>query len=484
MVLEEIIAKDPTGPKGVEAKGQLARLRLAEGRIDDATKLVTEILAANPKDMNATQLQGLIALEKQDGLKAVNDFRIITQDQPQNPEAWLLLARANLVNNEPEQAKDNAKKALTLKPDYQDARVFLYSLYLRAKDYDGAIETIKSYLRSNEKDISNLSLLGEAYLLKGDPGQAQSTFQKIVTLEPQNPLGYYKLGLLSRQQKQPDQALKYFGSALTQQPDYLPALRQIVAIHLEQKHPDAAMAAVRQALAQRPKNSPYHQMLGELLLLQKQPKEAETALEEAISLNPRNAQAVRLIIIAYLQQSDPEQADRQLEEKVANPAAPAYFSLVLATLYERQNKFDKAIDIYNTLLKKDLFPAITRNNLAYLLVEHSPTPENIERAAKLASEALEEYPDDPGILDTMGWVLCKKGDLARGKTYLEKATGASAKVTPMVNYHLGWCAAKLGDVATARESLQKALDFKGEFSMRAEAEKLLASLPAPSKAAK
>ena len=125
----------------MQAKDELARLKLSQGRIDEAEKLANEVLKENPKDMAATEIRGIIALNKKDGLTAVNSFRILAQDKPQDARTWLLLAQAHLVNKESEQARENAKKALQIKPDYPEARKFLYGMYLQDKDYDGLINT-------------------------------------------------------------------------------------------------------------------------------------------------------------------------------------------------------------------------------------------------------------------------------------------------------------------------------------------------------
>jgi predicted Zn-dependent protease len=216
-------------------------------------------------------------------------------------------------------------------------------------------------------------------------------------------------------------------------------------------------------------------MLGEVLLVQKQPKAAVAALEEAINLNPGQVSALRLLTIAYLQESDPTQAVRQLEQKVSDPKTPPVFSLVLASLYERQHKYDQAIGLYNTLLERNLYTTLARNNLAYLLAEHQPTPENLARALKLSTETLEDNPEEPSFLDTQGWILCKQGNFAKGKPFLEKALDHSPG-QPALLYHLGWCTSKLGETQAAREALQKALASKSEFADRQDAEKLLKSL--------
>jgi Tfp pilus assembly protein PilF len=200
-------------------------------------------------------------------------------------------------------------------------------------------------------------------------------------------------------------------------------------------------------------------MLGELLLVQKQPQAAVAPLEEALNLNPRQVSALQLLALAYQQMPDADQALRQLEAKVGDPKSSPIFSLVLATVYERQQKFDQAINLYNSLLARNLFTSLARNNLAYLMAEHQPTADNLARAQKLSAETLEDNPEEPSFLDTMGWILCKQEKYAQAKTYLEKASERSPN-QPAMLYHLAWCEAKLGETAAARAALQKALDSK------------------------
>jgi tetratricopeptide (TPR) repeat protein len=234
---------------------------------------------------------------------------------------------------------------------------------------------------------------------------------------------------------------------------------------------------VRQTLARSPKNPQLHQTLGELLIIQKQPQAAIAPLEAAIALNPRQTSTLQLLALAYQQMPDREKALQQLEEKVADPKASPLFALVLGTIYEQEHKYDKAINLYNSLLARNLFTPLASNNQAYLIAEYEPTPENLARAQKLISQALEDYPEEPSFLDTLGWVLCKQGNYVEAKTNLEKALEHARNNQPAILYHLSWCQAKLGEVAAARENLEKALDRKGKFPQREEAQKLLDSLP-------
>jgi tetratricopeptide (TPR) repeat protein len=478
--LKDIADNNPTGPIGLRAKGEMAVLYLALGRQDETEKLVGEILKENPKDMTALKLQGLTALTKKDGLKAVGDFRILTQDQPENPENWLLLARAHQINKDTQLSKEAAKKALEIKPNYMEARSFLYSIYIQDKDYDELIKLIKDYLRGNDKDVANWGALGDVYVIKGDDKEARKAFQKMIDLDPKDPKGYIKMAWLSRKNKQPGEAARYLDMALQQNPNDHQALRLLVALYEEQKQPAKALETARAAVAKAPKNPEMQQILGEVYLIQKQPEAAATALEEALTLNPNDSQALGLLIRAYLGMSDKAKAMQQLTQKAEDPKAPVFYAMALAQIYEHQRQGDKAIALYNHLLERPMSPAVIKNNLAYLLAEYQPTPENLARAQKMASEILDNNPEDPRLLDTLGWIYCKEKKYPEAKKYLERAVEKSPK-HPVLQYHLGFCAAQLGDTVLARSSLEKALAFKGNFPEREEAQKLLQGLPASGK---
>ena len=137
--------------------------------------------------------------------------------------------------------------------------------------------------------------------------------------------------------------------------------------------------------------------------------------------------------------------------------------------------YNKATEVYNKMIERNIFLNLAKNNLAYLLATQMPSPENYERALKLVTEALDESPDDPNILDTKGWILCQQGDYRQAATYLEQALEAAPN-NPTVQYHLSFCQAKLGDVGKAKETLEKLLETKAKFPERATAETLLLQL--------
>ncbi len=477
-LLAEVAAADPSGPEGLKAKGELAALLLTQGRQEEAKSLVKDVLKANPRDANALKVGGLLALQTNDGLTAVNHFRLLTQDQPQNPEHWLLLARAHQLQKEDTLAREAAKKALALKPDSGEAKAFLYGTYLEKKDYDGLISLLKEHLRAREHDLTALAYLGDAYAAKGQAAEAQAAFRKMIALQPQNPQGYLKLALFLRRQGQLSAALPVLEQALKENPRAYPALRLLAAFLGEERQSPRAVERVRAALAADPDNDELHQILGEVLLFQKQYEAAARALERALTLNPRDPQPLGLLVRAYEGLLADAAARPGLLKAAADPEAPVFRPLALAQVHERQGELAAALLLYEHLLTRPLPPGlapVVKNNLAYLLAETRPDAASLRRAEELAREVLEDNPGDPRVLDTLGWVLCRRGDYAQARPYLERATALSPR-HPVMQFHRGACLAKLGEKEPAREALRQALAAPGDFPQRSEAEKLLQEL--------
>jgi tetratricopeptide (TPR) repeat protein len=96
--------------------------------------------------------------------------------------------------------------------------------------------------------------------------------------------------------------------------------------------------------------------------------------------------------------------------------------------------------------------ATVLNTLGYTLADetdrHSEALELIEKALALA-------PDEPAILDSMGWVLYKLGRLKEAQNYLERAYELMRD--PEIAAHLGEVLLALGDNEKALQIWQEAI---------------------------
>jgi tetratricopeptide (TPR) repeat protein len=143
---------------------------------------------------------------------------------------------------------------------------------------------------------------------------------------------------------------------------------------------------------------------------------------------------------------------------------------VLAGAYIGTGKYKEAIRESEKLLTADGDNPVLLNNLAWLYDQ-----KNDERAVAIAEKALVKAPQSPEVMDTVGWILVRKGDPQRGLELLQRAHNASPKQGDIA-YHLAYALHKTGNSDAAKRALQRILRAKVKFSLLENARKLLKQL--------
>lgn len=222
-------------------------------------------------------------------------------------------------------------------------------------------------------------------------------------------------------------------------------------------------------------------------------KKAIDQLNKTLELNPDSLQARTLLAFLYTAQGEFALAEIQYEIilKQAVKEEPENLEVhnFLGQFYFQQRKFDKALEQFNLILKKDpknkmaklflgliydeqnLRPQAIKefkeilaiepdnpdalNALGYIYAEGG---ENLDLAEKLIIKALKKDAKNGAYVDSLGWVYFKKGEFKKAREKLEEAVFLTQD--PIIFDHLGDTYLKLGDENKAKEAWQKALKAK------------------------
>ena len=131
-----------------------------------------------------------------------------------------------------------------------------------------------------------------------------------------------------------------------------------------------------------------------------------------------------------------------------------------AMLHEQMDMIDKLEVDLRTLLKYDPNNATALNALGYTLVDRT---DRLEEAKVLITKALQIRPDDAAIIDSLGWLLYREGDLEGALVRLQQAM----KLMPdhEIAAHLGEVLWKTGAHQEARAIWQQGLELKKNSSI-------------------
>ncbi len=138
---------------------------------------------------------------------------------PKSPEIPLYVARLESRKGNVSGVEENLKQALTLKPDYTDAILFVVQLNVANKDIPNAIKAAQAAVRSAPGVPVIWFQLGLLYYSANDTANALQVFEQAVKLQADYANAKYFLGLSYAAQNRREDAMQQFIDLQKTNPD-------------------------------------------------------------------------------------------------------------------------------------------------------------------------------------------------------------------------------------------------------------------------
>jgi tetratricopeptide (TPR) repeat protein len=469
----EIVRLDGLGPAGLTARDQIAQIDAAQGRYDEAGKLIAAVLEQNPHDNDALYLRSSLELEQKDPAAAVADLRSVSRDLPGSIAVRHALARAYILNGEPALAEEQLHTSLEAAPADGAVRLELAHLLLHTDRAEQAAALLERGVQTKPDDVLMREALVRAYLAVGNLGAAHTAAEDVKILAPKSAEGFFLAGVVAQAQQHPADAEKEFERGLQQEPNAAGPLAALTRLQVERGQSAKAVARLQEILKRNPKDELALEILGELYVSTRAFPQAISTFTSAIAVNPKRWVPYRNLAVARAAGGDT--AGAVAAYKAGIEAAPTEPQLVveLATYYEKQGRVDDAISLYDKLYQKDPHQQLAANNLAMLLVTYKKDQASLDRARDLTASFASS--SDGSLLDTTGWVRLQRGEFRDALTVLERAATLSPQ-SPVIHYHLAVAELQTGHRENARANLQTALAGSASFPGADRARAMLAGL--------
>jgi len=435
------------------ARQTLAALFVNSNDLPAAKSLLQQMLAADGENVGQSLAQLYPLLAKHADKNAVLAMvKELTKPYRERPEAHLAMAEASLAANKYDAALAEIREAMRLRPDWEAGALFQAQL-LNRESRAKALDYLKSFLAANP--AAQEVRLGYARQLINDKkfSEARTEFQRLLDENPHNADIAVTVALLSVQMNDLDVAEVQLKRVLEMDYKDPDSVRfHLGQINEERKRYDEAAKwylSVEDGEQYVMAHAHYAFMLA------KQDKLAQ-AREHLQNLEPQN-DAQRVQILQSEAQLMREAKDYQesfaiLSKAVAlQPDQPdLLYDLALAA-----EKIDR-IDIAETNLRRLIVlkpdHAQAYNALGYTLADRT---DRLAEARDYIEKALKLSPEDPFILDSMGWVEYRLGHIAQGLQYLERAF--QQRPDPEIAAHLGEVMWAKGDKPGAEKVWRDAL---------------------------
>ena len=430
---EQALVKNPTY---YPAAASLANLDMAEKKPDDGKKRFEEIVAKDPKNVQA--LLALAELRARTGGKAEDV--------------------APLVD-----------KAIAANPADVAPRLALINLYLSAKDTKKAASAAQDALGLFPEHIEILDAAGRAQQAAADFNQALVTYGKLATLLPNSPLPYLRMADIQVLAKNKEAAMQSLRKALSVKANSIEAQRGIMMLDLDAGRFAEALVIARQVQNQRPKEAVGYVLEGDVHALNKSWAEATSAYRNGIRQTGATDLAIKLHA-ALLAGANSGEADKFADSWVKEHAKDLPFRLYLAEAASVRKDYASASKHYRVLVDAQPNNPGVLNNLAWTAAQNKD-PKAIEYAEK----AYKLAPDQAAVIDTLGGLLVEKGDTARGLALLQKAASLAPQ-SALIRFNLAKALIAAGKKDEAKKQLDELVKLGEKFPAQAEVGKMLQSL--------
>jgi len=379
------------------------------GKREEAIAELNVILKTNPKDAETRFNRALLLRASQDRKDrdvATEDLESLADQYPGNAVVRYQLGRSYLSNGDAPSAWKQLKKSADLQKDYIPPRLLLADIAQTAHNYSAALQAANEVLALNENNL-DAKLLRSAALV-GDKSyqEAKKELDSLSKLQPDSKEVALEFADLAVGEKDYVKAEKLYRRLYQPGSSDLRPLKGLLQVCVLQRHPEKGQALLEAELKQQPDARPVRLLLASFATQQGKLDMAAQQYRWLQSKDPKSVQAYSGLGDLYQRQGETEEALGSYEkaEELA-PKDPQVLNAV-AVLESQDGQPQQAISTLNKQLALDPNNALAMNNLAFNLAD---TGTDLDRALSLAQQVARKFPNDPGVIDTVGWVYVKRG---------------------------------------------------------------------------
>jgi pentatricopeptide repeat protein len=487
-------AKDPT--RAARLALNLAEVYRDQGKYPEALARVEEYLQSRPRDTEGLELKVLLLKKVGRGADVVKELKAAAEGDKDHPGVWLLLAREYARAGRPRDAEAVYQEMIAEAPS-AEAYKGLFALFREERRVGEVMALLDRAVdaaagkddRKQKKEGDPAAAARARAMLQAIRGDAELVRELLSVayqrLNTGSPLAFQTrvlLAALAGRTRQLDLAERFYRSCLTRTGGLRPAEEAEVygglLRVLMQAHKYAAVVEVCDRGLEKARATNrvlFHLYRAEAHMALDRVKEAleaaDNAVRESGEAERLESQCTRVGLLSQAEQHDRALAECQALLREYNQGKDVRkIRMTLATACAAARRYDRAEEQLLLVLRDDPDDATANNDLGYFLAEQGKRLDEAERRVRKALEldrqqrtggtalGLDADRDNAAYVDSLGWVLFRRGKLDEARQQLEKATELpEGAEDPVVWDHLGDVYYRLKESGRAAAAWRKAV---------------------------
>ena len=405
----------------------------------------------------ADYLSGLLAESKGDMAAAKSYYLSASQQDPKSTQILMRLGIIHLQSNEPAEAIRVLNQACRTDPADPKPHFVLGVLYTDQGRLEEATEQYSQVLNEDPKNLGALSQLADLFLLQEKSQEALAVYERLLQERPDSAVAHFNSGILYAKAEGWTQAIEHLSRAVEIDPNFLEArLGLAVSLELAGRLQEAKEQFLA-ALQQEPVNTQLIHYLAQISYRLRDLDESARWLTRYLSYKPRDPGAHMELASVRIDQGRWQEAAEQIQV-ILDPQSPeegqAELWTALGQAYQAGHRYDAAEEAYRQAMRLDpeqMQAAIQLGGIFQRL-------ERFQEAERILQEAFSRHPDDPDLLNSLGYLYADEGvHLEEAANLLERALRQDPANGAYMD-SLGWAYFKLGHPEDALNLLEQAAE--------------------------
>jgi tetratricopeptide (TPR) repeat protein len=412
----------------------LASAQVQSQKIDDAAITLID-LARDQKPGNEAVMQEIASIiaRQDDDVREQLGQKLIEASNEGNPSLVFTTALLAARQNQGQQFRDRLDKTLELSPDWEVPAILkLTELADNADEKRNMDDWARSFLQ-RFPDSEQFRVQYSRLLIRDDRNaEAMAELDIVLEQNPESKDALFTSAIVHMDEKKNERAKDLLSRYIEASNNGDQARLYLAEILIQEERYDKASPLLRQIQSRQYYLDAQIALSG--VIAHQSNVDAGLSYLKSIDTHGEE-ESVRLILEQDSLLRDFDQMDRSLElltdalkERPEQPDLLYSRGLLAAQL----NKIDLIERDMRRLIELQPENAHAYNALGYTLADQT---DRFDEALELISKALEFRPEDPFILDSMGWVHYRIGDNEKAVDYLERAL--ELKQDAEIAAHLG-----------------------------------------------
>jgi len=442
-------------PQSSEVHQVLAALLVRQGEVDAALVQMEWVIADyEGKESNPYMLITSLLSKEKDKETALVVMEKLVARRPQNIDALYAYAHLAMLLGQNEKALSVVNRVLEVKPDWTEAIILKGGVLIRRGEHQRVVVLMSDAVENDPYDLELRLFYARTLVDEKLYHDARAQFAEVLEQKPGMPDAIFALGLLNLQLKETEDAVEYFkelidiGHRVDDAHYYLGQTNEL------NKRFETALSHYREVRSGA--NYLEAQIRIASILAEEGQIDAARAQLQSISATTLDIELRLILAEGEILRKAKREQDAIDVFTAALQHMPDNDSLLYARAmtFEKMGKIDEAINDFETIVKNDPKNPDALNALGYTLVDMT---QRIKEGKELIERALQLKPDEPAIMDSLGWAYYRLGKYDKALSYLRRAF--SKMKDAEIAAHLGEVLWVMGKQDEAREVWESALSI-------------------------